>query len=76
MVALYWFALVSVCREPRTPDLAKGDRHNFLEQLLDWRSLVGLLLYAAAAMLVMCALPRISLSVAGTGIPIAYLGRR
>ena len=62
----------------RRPDLVlfKGaaDRQRFLEQLWDWRSLVEILLYASAAMLFMCALRRIPLSVAMPCTAISFAG--
>ena len=78
MVALSsWFALAgAIVTSLAGQALLKGaaDRQSFLEQLLDWRSLVGLLLYASAAMLFMWALRRIPLSVAVPCTAISYVG--
>lgn len=77
MVALSWFALAgAIITSLSGQALLKGaaERHSFLEQLWDWRSLVGLLLYASAAILFMCALRRIPLSVAVPCTALSYVG--
>ena len=76
MVALSWFALAgAIVTSLAGQVLLKGavDRQSFLEQLWDWRSLVGLLLYAAAALLFMFALRRIPLSVAVPFTALTYV---
>lgn len=77
MVALSWFALAgAIITSLAGQSLLKGaaERRTFLEQLCDWHSLVGLLLYASAAMLFMYALRRIPLSVAVPFTALTYPG--
>ena len=77
MAALSWFALAgAIVTSLAGQVLLKGaaDRQSFLEQLWDWRSLVGILLYAAAALLFMFALRRIPLSVAVPFTALTYVG--
>ena len=77
MVALSWLALAgAIVTSLAGQTLLKGaaERQSFLEQLWDWRSLVGLLLYASAAMLFMYALRRIPLSVAVPFTALTYPG--
>jgi small multidrug resistance pump len=76
MVALSWSALAgAIVTSLGGQVLLKGaaDRQSFLDQLWDWHSLVGLLLYAAAALLFMCALRRIPLSVAVPFTALTYV---
>ena len=77
MLALSWFALAgAIVTSVAGQTLLKGGaaRESFLEQLWDWRSLIGLLLYACAAMLFMYALRRIPLSVAVPFTALTYVG--
>src|SRR5215208_2960471 len=77
MLLVSWVALTgAIVTSVAGQTFLKGGaaRQNFLEQVWDWRSLIGLMLYASAAMLFMYALRRIPFSVAVPFTALSYVG--
>ena len=73
---LFWAALMAAIGTSmvgQTLLKAGSAEPNFLRQLLDWRTLVGLVLYGGAAMLYIIALRRIPMSVALPCTAISYV---
>lgn len=73
---LHWGALflaIAVSLIGQTLLKAGAGAANFLAQLLDWRTLVGLALYGVSAMLYIIALRRIPMSVALPSTAVSYV---
>ena len=72
----YWmvlFGAIATSMGGQTLLKAGASAPDFLRQLLDWRTIVGLTLYGGAAMLYIVALRRIPMSVALPFTAISYI---
>ncbi len=72
----FWAALaaaIATSMAGQTLLKAGASEPSFLEQLLDWRTLIGLVLYGGAAMLYIIALRRIPMSVALPCTAVSYV---
>jgi small multidrug resistance pump len=75
-MTLFWAALagaIGTSMIGQTLLKSGAGEPSFLSQLLDWRTLVGLVLYGAASMLYIVALRRIPMSVALPCTAISYV---
>jgi multidrug transporter EmrE-like cation transporter len=73
---IHWIVLlaaIAVSMGGQTLLKAGAGAPDFLRQLLDWRTMVGLVLYGGAAMLYIVALRRIPMSVALPFTAISYI---
>jgi len=73
---MYWgvlLAAIAVSMGGQTLLKAGAGAPDFIAQLLDWRTMVGLVLYGGAAMLYIVALRRIPMSVALPFTAISYV---
>ena len=72
----YWvvlFCAITISMAGQTLLKAGAARPDFISQLFDWRTMVGLCLYGSAAMLYIIALRRIPMSVALPCTAISYV---
>jgi multidrug transporter EmrE-like cation transporter len=75
-VNIFWavlLAAITVSMAGQTLLKAGAGRASFVEQLFDWHTMVGLVLYGGAAMLYIVALRRIPMSVALPATAISYV---
>jgi multidrug transporter EmrE-like cation transporter len=75
-VSAFWAVLagaVAVSMAGQTLLKAGAARADFIAQLFDWRTLLGLCLYGAAALLYIMALRRIPMSVALPATAVSYV---
>ena len=73
---IFWVVLaaaITVSMAGQTLLKAGAGRASFLDQLLDWHTLSGLVLYGGAAMLYIGALRRIPMSVALPATAVSYI---
>lgn len=73
---MYWIVLlaaIAISMGGQTLLKAGASAPDFLQQLLDWRTIVGLVLYGGSAMLYIIALRRIPMSVALPFTAISYI---
>ena len=75
-MTLFWLVLaaaIATSLAGQTLLKAGSGAPDFVSQLLDWRTIIGLALYAAAAMMYIVALRRIPMSVAMPCTAISYV---
>lgn len=75
-MSLHWillFAATGASMGGQTLLKAAAGQAEFLDQLLDWRTITGLALYGGAAMLYIIALRKIPMSVALPSTAISYI---
>lgn len=75
-MSLFWAVLagaIAVSMAGQTLLKAGALRPDFIAQLFDWRTLLGLCLYGAAALLYIVALRRIPMSVALPATAVSYI---
>ncbi len=73
---MFWAVLgvaITVSMAGQTLLKAGAGRASFMEQLFDWHTMLGLVLYGGAAMLYIIALRRIPMSVALPATAVSYI---